>query len=235
MARPKKMDDDTMLALAQQYYAEKCYGNVGLLTFPKIGEYIRTKGYCIQDHLIRRNEKIRNYIYTLKEQNEKAKITTVSVFKDMDIDDFLKKNRTTKALRTALVERQNYYMELAHSASLIFDENKKLKKKVEDLEKEISSLEQELESKDSVTKDTLADFHEEKRRVRVLKEIVDTYVYPEIANELLTQRGILKKTDRIIDPKVLEKNILKPSDDISKYENKLIKGLFNKLSEGDNK
>lgn len=229
MARPKKMDDDIMLSLAQQYYAEKCNGNVDLLTLPKIGEYIRSLGHDVDNHLVRRNDKLKAYIDSLKEQNEKAKITTVSVFKDMDIDDFLKKNRTTQSLKKALVERQNYYMEVAHSASLIFDENKKLKKKLEKLEKEISSLEQELESAASAKKETLAGFHEAKRRVRILKDLVNTYVYPEIANELLVQRGILKNTEKIVDPKVVEDKIVKPSDNISKYESQLIKGLFDAL------
>lgn len=229
MARPPKMDPEIMLSLAQQYYAEKCNGDLELLTIPKIGEYIRSKGHDVEDHLIRRNEKIRNYINTLKEQKENTTITTVSVFKDMDIDDFLKKNRTTQSLKKALIERQNYYMEVAHSASLIFEENKKLKKKMEKMESEISALERELESSSTANKETLSGFHEAKRRVRVLQDLVETYVYPEIANELLVQRGILKKTESMVDPKVVEEKLVKPADDISKIRSNVIKGMFKAL------
>lgn len=229
MARPTKMDPEIMLSLAQQYYAEKCNDNLELLTIPKIGEYIRSKGYDIQDYLIRRNEKIKEYISSLKKQKEKITITTVSVFKDMDVDNFLKKNRTTQSLKKALIERQNYYMEVAHSANLIFEENKKLKKKLEKLEKEIASLEQELESTASSRKETLSGFHDAKRRVRVLQDLVETYVYPEIANELLVQRGILKKTESIVDPKVVDEMLVKPADDISKIKSNVIKGMFEAL------
>lgn len=229
MARPKKMDDEFMLSLAQQYYAEKCSNNIELLKVSKIGEYIRSKGYDVQDHLIRRNELVREYIDSIKADNETAKIKIVSVFNDMDVDDFLKRNRTQQALRTALVERQNYYMQVAHSASLIFKENKKLKEKLEKTEKEISLLEQQLESSDFAKKETLKGFHEAKRKARILQDLVETYVYPEIANELLVQKGILKKTEGMVDPKVVEENLIRPADNVRKIENKLIKGLFDTL------
>ena len=230
MARRKKMDDEQMLLLAQQYYAEKCNDNIALLTIPKIGEYIRSKGHDdIEDYLIRRNEKIKNYINTLKEQKDAIAITTVSVFKDMDIDDFLKKNRTIPALKKALIERQNYYMKVAHSASLIFEENKELKKKLEKLEIEISSLEKELESSSTTNKETLSGFHVAKRRARFLQDLVETYVYPEIANELLVQNGILKKTENIVDPSIVNEKLVKPTNDVSKIKSNLIKGMFEAL------
>lgn len=229
MARPTKMDSEIMLSFAQQYFAEKCNGNIELLTIPKIGEYIRLHGHDIQDHLVRRNRKIKDYINSLKEQNEKATITTVAVYKDIDIDDFIKKNRTERSLKKALVERQNYFMNVASSATLIFEENKKLKKKVDQLEKEISLLEQELESTAFAKKEALTGFHDARRRVRILQDLVETYVYPEIANELLMQNGILKKSESMVDPEIVEENLVKPSDDISKLENKLIKGLFEAL------
>ena len=50
-------------------------------------------------------------------------------------------------------------------------------------------------------KETLKSYHDVKRRVRILQDLVETYVYPEIANELLVQRGILGD-DRIDDEKV---------------------------------
>ena len=147
----------------------------------------------------------------------------------MDVDDFLKKNRTIKALKKALIERQNYYMEVASSATLIFEENKKLKKKLEKLEKEMSVLEKELETKSIANQETLSGFREAKRRVRVLQDLVETYVYPEIANELLVQRGILKKTESMVDPIVVGENLVKPTDDISKIKSNVIKGMFEAL------
>lgn len=229
MARPKKMDDESMLSLVQQFYAEKCNDDPELLKIPAIGEYIRSKGHDVQDHLIRRNELIKDYIASLNKNNEAIKVTTVSVFKDMDIDDFLKKNRSPQALKKALVERQNYYMQVASSASAIFNENKKLKEKLKNLEKEISELEEKLESASSTGKETLLGFHEAKRKVRILQDLVDTYVYPEIANELLVQKGILKKTESMVDQKAVEEKLVKPADNVRKIENNLIKGIFNSL------
>ena len=44
MARPKKMEDEEMLALAQKFYMEKCRNDPAKLKIPAIGSYIRKIG-----------------------------------------------------------------------------------------------------------------------------------------------------------------------------------------------
>lgn len=226
MARPVKMDHDFMLSLTQAYYAEKCNGDPKMLKIPKIGEYIRSKGYEINDYLIRRNSKIIEYINCMNEKNEQKRITIVSVFRDMDVDEFLKKNYSLDKMKKALIERQNYYMEVAHSASLIIEENKKLKTKINKLEKELSELEEELESTSLDRTEVLKGFHDAKKKARVLMDLVDTYLYPEIANELLAQKGIIRKNEGVVDTEKLSNEIVTAETDITKLQNNIVRSLF---------
>lgn len=233
MARPTKMDQEQMLIFTQQFYAEKCDNNPELLTPAEIGKYIRSQGYDIADYLVRRNPLIRDYIDKMKNQNVLAKITTVSVYMDVDIDELLRKNSTPNKLKKALIEREAYYMELAHSASIIFAENKKLKAKIKSLESRLDELETTFSDKEQVSKEVLADYKAAVTNNRIYKDIIDTYVCPEIANELLKKQGLIKETAGYLDAEKVHNGVLKADDNVKSFKNNIIKGLFTSIG-GEN-
>ena len=70
--------------------------------------------------------------------------------------------------------------------------------------------------------------NELKTENKQLYDIITTYVYPEIANEVLKKDGLLKNTGNIIDSKVLEKNIITPKTKIQ-AKTSVIQGLFDML------
>jgi hypothetical protein len=235
MARPTKMSYEQMLAFAQQYYTEQCDNNPGLLTPVRVGEFIRNQGYNIGDHLVRRNTLIKEYIEKVKNDADAAKITLVSVYKDVDIEELLRKNSTPNKLKKVLIERENYYMELTHSASVIFKENKRLIAKVKSLEKELSTLESELEDKSIVSSEAMVNYKTAMNNNRVMRDTIETYVYPEIANELLAKQGFIKETAGYLDPAKVHSGVLKADESVKTIKNNIIKGLFNSIGGVDGK
>lgn len=229
MARKVKINSNTLISLIDQYYAEKCDYDVGQLKIPKIGEYVRSKGYDVADYLIRRNEEVKSYIKKLKESIEEIYMHTVVVYRDIDMDAFLMKNNTKEKLKKVLKDRENYYREVTNSASYSFKENKSLKQQVKELKKQIIELEQELKTAVSKSADISSDNRKYKVDNRKLREIIDTYVYPEIANKLLEKQGLLKNSARIVNPEVIENELVTAETDVTEIKSTIIKGLFDSI------
>ena len=229
MARKTKIDTETLISLVGQFYVEKCDNNPAALKIPAIGEYIRSQGYDVADYLIRRNQDVRDYITRLQDNTEETYINSVSVYRDIDVKAFIEKHNTPTKLMNAIKERENYYREVTISATYCFQENKKLQRKLQDMEKRIRELES------SMTKDE-GSYSETTRLCKTLKEenahlrnIVDTYLYPEMANELLKKQGLLKTTAGIVDVEKVEESIISSDTDVSQIKNNVLKGLFDKV------
>lgn len=59
MARVKTYKIDEIIKLLNEYRFENSGAKV---TIPKFGEYIRDKGYAIEDHTLRRDDEFRAYL-----------------------------------------------------------------------------------------------------------------------------------------------------------------------------
>ena len=229
MPRKVKIESETLISLIDQFYAERCEGQPDRLKIPQIGAYIRSKGYDVADYLIRRNEDAKAYIEKLQKTTEEIHVHTVAVYRDLDIENFLMKNNTKEKLRIAIRERENYYREITHSASYSFKENKRLERQISDLKSRITELE------DQLAKATAQNeaFESQNRHYKIenqkLHEIIDTYVYPEIANELLKRDGLLKNTAEVVAPESLEKQLVTAETDIPQIRNNIVKGLFDSI------
>lgn len=145
------------------------------------------------------------------------------------MDAFLVKNNTKEKLKKAFKERENYYREITHSASYSFKENRRLEQLVRELKKRIKESEEELENIKKKSIDISSDNRNYKSENQKLREIIDTYVYPEIANELLKKQGLLKNIAGIINPNVIESEIATAETDITEIRSKVIKGLFDSI------
>lgn len=64
------------------------------------------------------------------------------------------------------------------------------------------------------------------KEVKILRNIIDTYVYPEIANELLVKNGILKQTSEIIDIEEVDKHIISASTNVDEFISSAINDLM---------
>ncbi len=126
------MTSDKMIELAKEFLVLKCNGDPRKLKIPQLGQYIRSKGYDVQDYLLRRNTELTSFINGAKQQQIDHQVRTVTVFQDLDVDAFIAKNSRPDQLKKALMDRQSYYLEVAHSAAIVFDENRAIKADLSD-------------------------------------------------------------------------------------------------------
>ena len=229
MARKKSIETDTLLNLLDEFYTLKCDRDTSLLKIPAIGEYIRSKGYAVQDYILRRDKAVRDYIDKLRTTSEKTYIKTVSVYRDMDIDLFLQKNSTTSKLKKSLEERECYYREITNSAAHSFNENRKLKQENSELKNQNQVLQLDLNKERENSKILSSSQRSLIKENKLLREIIDTYVYQEIANELLKKSGLIHETAGIVDENKIEDTIMSADTDVTKIKNKVIKGLFDRI------
>lgn len=229
MARPPIVDTDTIISVVDQFYLEKCRKDPEQLQASKIGKYMRSLGYQIQDYSIRRNAEVMKHINLIKSEQEKVSLKNIAVFVDTDIDAFLSTNNTRSKLKEAIRAKDNYYRELSRTAVYFSKENKKLQLEVNSLRRRVAELEGMLNKSSSESKSIKSDYSSCIMENKKLKYIIDTYVYPEIANELLKKQGLLVTTQSIINSEVLEGNIIEATDDITKVKNSVIKELFDVL------
>jgi len=228
MARQKKITSEELISLINRYFVEVCNNNPKQLKIPLIGNFIRQNGYEIEDYLIRRDKAAKEYIDSLKNTAESTMLSMVSVYHTLDVEAFLAKNTTPSALKKALADRENYYHNLCSSADFCMKEYEKLKKELVQLSKKHEILlKEEVEFKEqiSILQKELSDSRMKESKY---KRILDTYVYPEIANELLKDEGLIVQTEGYIDESILDEQLIKEE---TKLENHVIKGLFNKFND----
>ncbi len=229
MGRKSKIDNETLVALLEQYFMEKCDENPSLIKIPAFAEYVRNNGHPdVQDYLVRRNEAVRIRIEELKSSAEDVFVHTAVVFRNLDIDAFLARNPSPAALKNALSERDTYYKHLSASASYCMNQYKSLSEKVTALEmqnKDLSEQKGKLQVENEALKCKL---REKDNKIKELKEFIDIYVYPEIANELLKKDGLIKETSGIVTPDAVDKTLIHADTEV-KAKNNIIQNLFENL------
>lgn len=209
MGRKAKIDDITLLNLLDQFFIGECNKDISKLKILAFAEYVRKNGYeDVQDYLVRRNTAVREHIEQLKADVDSAYQSRAVVFRNLDVDLFLSKNTSRVALKRALTERDNYYQQLAESAAYCIGKYNELKEQIAKLTTEKETLQFENASYMAENKQMKTKLREEHAEIQKLRTFIDTYVNPEIANELLKQEGLLKTTTGIVSAEAVVENIV---------------------------
>jgi len=222
MGRKAKIDDAVLLNLLDQFFIGVCNKDISMLKIPAFAEFVRKNGYAeVQDYLIRRNTAVRERMEELKADADTAYQNRAVVFRNLDVDAFLAKHTSPAALKKALIERDNYYQQLAESAAYCIEKYNEQKPSFDN----ISEQNKILQAENSRLQEELRNSQDE---VIKLRRFIDTYVNPEIANELLKQDGLLKTTTGIIDTDNMNTNILHADSDVTP-KNNIIRSLFERI------
>lgn len=226
MGRKKKIATGELI----KYIDEFCLENPGVkLSVPKIGEYIRNKGRDVQDYLIRRDKYVKEWIDNINKKDEEANYHTVVTFHGLDVENFINQNTSKEKMRNALTQRDEYYSSISKSAAEIFNENKRLRERNNQLEICNNELKEKLKKK--AEKALNADLKEKDKVIKKLNSIINDYVYPEVANALLQKEGLLEVVTRIITEDSLEKHMLTPESNISKFKHESVNMLLKDFDE----
>lgn len=214
MGRNKKVDPLLLVELVEEYHKDHPNKKIKYADF---GRYARSKGIKIEDYLLRRYPEVKALVTIYN--NEETPFQKVVAYHTQDVDAFLAKNQSTPKLKAALIEREQHYKTVAEAATSIFAENDKLEKKNTELQNAVKELTEKLYSQTEMLK-------EKDRMLIKLKRILNDYVYPEIANALLQQEGVLDVVSDTIDEDSLEKHTISADTDISEYESEFLNKLL---------
>lgn len=232
MGRKKVIEDDQLMVLIQRFYREECAGNPNKLKLPEIAEYVKVSGYpgyAVES--LRRNKKARIYIDDLKKVAGDTEQGILVAYKTLDIEVFLDVHKTKASLRKALTELDGYYKNVADTAVYLNQKYRNLEQKYEGA---LATVEELSEGKIELTQQ-VSLLKAEMKKLKVerdaLKNIVEEYVYPDIAGELLAQAGVFRNEESVVDVERLGSKIVTGATVIeqkmeSRSKSNVIQGLF---------
>ena len=227
MARKKYIDNQELLLLFEHYLLEHCSNNPRLFKIPQFGNYLRSNGFPqVADTTIRRNKEFRQALNDKLELFEDDTYQTVTTYKTLDVERFLTTNRTPKAIKSALVELNGHYKRIVDAAIAYKDEVESLKKRMEELKSEVAQLK---ESKYVFDEQARANKELEGENKK-LRKLLKTSLYPEIANELLKEEGLLKFDHQTVTKQYLKEQVITADSEISFIKNKTTEQNENKPS-----
>lgn len=207
MARRKHIEDVEIIEHFEKYLQEECSNNVSLFKIPRFGDYLRKNGFpSVADTTLRRNTGFREVLAERKAKydEEEEEYRTVITYKTIDVDSFMATNRTPNAIRTGLSELNLYYKKVAEAALEFKNENEKLQDETEKLKEQIQQLFQKETSRKALETENIK-----------LRALIKSSVYPEIANELLKEEGILQSEQQVITDEFMANNILTANSEIN--------------------
>jgi len=211
MARRKHIEDVEIIEHFEKYLQEECSNNVSLFKIPRFGDYLRKNGFpSVADTTLRRNNGFRELLAERKAkyEEEEEEYRTVITYKTIDVDSFMATNRTPNAIRTGLSELNLYYKKVAEAALEFKNENEKLQDENEELKEQIQQLLQKETSRKALETENIK-----------LRALIKSSVYPEIANELLKEEGILQSEQQVITDEFMANNILTADSEINFHSN----------------
>lgn len=238
MARTKKISSEELVVLLETYFINECCQNEKRLKIPAFGQYARGLGYEIEDHTLRRDMKLRERIAEFKNKGNSNNISTVVVFKTLNVDEFLQRNNTIQALKKSLIELDQYYEHVCNSAVWCLENYKNLEKQYQLKKNELVEIKMQLQTRENQIQSLKEANIEFKKEIHALHSILKENLYPEIANELLRKEGILKGTDSNITLMDVNKTLLDDTESILvpikkneqvQSDNSVIQGLFQQL------
>ena len=235
MARPKLIEDSVLLELIKKYFYEECHNNIKKLKMSEVVKYINNNGYPdYPASTLRRTKAAVDYIEELKNTITDDNYVTSVSYQTIDAALLVDSNRSRDTLIKAISERDSYYKTIADSAAQSFERYTKLKKQY-DAEKKNNDI---LTEKIAELEDLISNY---KSKIKALnnelnasKAVIENYIYPEIANELLVKEGAVRQTEGLLKEDALESNLITATTDITKATksgSNVIKGLFSILEE----
>lgn len=231
MGRPPKYNVTEVVQDIDNYFFTNAR-QISVLKPQKLIPYLQTKGHNIQEYDLRKNTSLKEHIKNLKTSEIEKNLSFSSTYKTIDAEEFIKKNRTPQQIKDGIALLNQYYESIYNKSTFILDSCKKMEEDLKKLNMENKNLNQENREMKEKIKELNAEIH-------ILKKILKTNVYPEIANTLLAENGLLQ-VDSL--PKIIsesgKENIITEEDSIIKAiekaeniknENKVVRGLFENI------
>lgn len=206
MARPRLFTEDELIALINEYYLE--YPNQMIKT-SDLERYANAHGHPnFKAYSIRRCAKAKQYIDQINASNQVTLETTIVTWRQLDVDAFLNLNRSRNDLKNALIQRDNYYGEVCRSAGEFLRDKEHLEDKIRRMKSEINDLKSQIAELEQMNTKRINRYSQE--MLSKMKKVLDTYVYPDIANEILKKEGLDSLFSLYVNPESVESEMITP-------------------------
>lgn len=206
MARPRLFTEDELIALINEYYLE--YPNRMIKT-SDLERYANAHGHPnFKAYSIRRCPKAKQYIDQINASNQVTLETTIVTWRQLDVDAFLNLNRSRSDLKNALIQRDNYYGEVCRSAGEFLRDKERLETKITRMNSEINNLKNQVAELEQMNTNKINRYSQE--MLSKMKKVLDTYVYPDIANEILKKEGLDSLFSLYVNPESVESELITP-------------------------
>lgn len=204
MARKKLITTDELINLADLYCAE----NVGtVIKVTEFTAYVQRHGFPnVKEYTVRRNRDFMAYKDKINEEYKKRSLAMVPTYRSFDLDAVFSSGKSSEAIKETLKMRETYYCELVKSASNVFDQNKKLVSELDKKNNMINELKSQLNTQrndDEEIRRLRKEILQCKNLIRKLKKVLDSDVYPEMANALLVRDGISESISELLSEEAL--------------------------------
>ena len=206
MARPRLFTEDELIALINEYYLK--YPNRMIKT-SDLERYANAHGRPnFKAYSIRRCPKAKQYIDQINANNQVTLETTIVTWRQLDVDSFLNLNRSRNDLKNALIQRDNYYGEVCRSAGEFLRDKEHLEDKIRRMKSEINDLKSQIAELEQMNTNKINRYSQE--MLSKMKKVLDTYVYPDIANEILKKEGLDSLFGLYVNPESVESELITP-------------------------
>ena len=190
MGRPKKISSQELVELTDEYYEAECYGDPRRLKFSKIGAFARNKGINVADYDLKRDEGVRKRIEELTSLADMVKEEEhTTAYRTLDVESILKRCRTVDDITAALREMDEYWKKTCDYAQSLITRDQEFMREKSTLERKVKELEGEIKSLSENAKETEKKVNTVTRENVYLRKMLKTYLYPNLANELLREKG----------------------------------------------
>lgn len=210
MARPKSFSEEEIIALINEYYLK--YPNM-MIKASDLERYARTHGRPnFKAYSIRRCPKAKQYIDKINADNQVTLVTTIATWSQLDVDAFLNLNRSRCDLKNALIQRDNYYGEVCRTAGEFLNDKNRLEAKITRMQSEIDDLKNQIAQLEQMKTNKINQYSQQ--MLLKMKKVLDTYVYPDIANEILKKEGLDTLFGLYVNPASIESEMITPESEL---------------------
>jgi len=200
MARLKKADTTDMLRVVDSFY--ETHGDATKLKYKTLETYALSLGVDAKEYDFRRDGAVKKRIAEIDELRDTFGLSLA--YKTLDADALIYANPTRASLKAALTELDRSWREVYERAVKLSSENTALLSRnysvmrdSDMLRAEVASLEENIAGLRRRSADLLAEN-------RYLKSALESWLYPDVANEILRREGVVKCAAAIVADAVME-------------------------------
>jgi len=202
MARPRKMTTEDMLIIVNAVYEE--HGDPARLKCSFLADYAIARGFDVKAYDFRRNPAVRERIGELSDLSPFFTNDKALAYKGLDVDAFIKRNKTPATLKNALVELDAAWRKVYDRLCSVLKEREKLTRELNQKTLDYEQLERKYNETAAQSAELRGKQKEMLLKNRYLASSVKKYLYPAIANEILKSEGVLEYIDTEIMPSAMD-------------------------------